>query len=131
MDINYTAVLVAALINMVLGYVWYARKVFGGAWMEDLGKKSMDLKNPSQGYALMIVASLVIAYVLAKFVGYADAVGFSAGAGIGLWAGLGLVATTQAANWIYEGHPSRLYFINAGYPVVSMALMAGVIAAMR
>lgn len=130
MELNYTAVILAAVINMVLGYVWYARKVFGNAWMADLGKKSMELKNPGQGYALMVLASLVIAYTLAKLVGYADAVGFGEGMMLGLLAGVGLVATTEAANCLYEGRPSRLFLINAGYPVVSFALMAGVIAAM-
>ncbi len=131
MDINLGSVLLAAVINMVVGYIWYARKVFGNAWMQDIGKKSMELSNPGPGYGIMILASLLIAYVLAVFVGYADAVGYVEGAKIGLLASIGLVASTQAANFVYEGRPQRLFLINAGYPVVSMTIMAGVISAMR
>lgn len=70
-DINYVAVLVAALIFMAVGFVWYALPVFGKSWMKETGLKEADLKaGPGTGYVLAMLGGLFQAYVLAHFVDY-------------------------------------------------------------
>lgn len=34
MELNWMAILVAALIPMIVGFIWYHPKVFGNAWMK-------------------------------------------------------------------------------------------------
>ena len=42
--VNYLAVLVAGIVYFALGAVWYARPVFGKAWMEGVGKTEEQIK---------------------------------------------------------------------------------------
>src|SRR5437867_3970847 len=94
-DINYMAVGAAALSQVVLGFLWYG-PLFGKMWMKMMGLGQADMDKAkggmSKSYALMLVGSLVGAYVLAHFVQYAGAVTASDGMQTGFWAWLGFVA---------------------------------------
>ena len=63
MNINIVAVLVAALIPMVMGFVWYNPKVFGSVWQRECGLS--DEKMKSANMALIFGLSLVFSFILA------------------------------------------------------------------
>ncbi len=133
--VNYLAVLVAAIANMVIGALWYSTSLFGKRWMELVGIRPEDAEKRAAGarraYSWMFVASLLMAYALARILWYAKIQSLCGGAAIGLLAWLGFVATTMGANYLFEGRPCRLYTINAGYPLVSLIVMGAILAAWR
>jgi hypothetical protein len=45
MHINFIAVLIAAIIPMLIGFIWYNDKVFGKAWMATTGLTHEQLKQ--------------------------------------------------------------------------------------
>ena len=130
-DINYLAVLVAAVVNMVLGAIWYAPPVFGRTWMALVGKTEADIRRSSAGraYAITAVVALILSYVLAHFVDYTKATTLVTGAQTGFWLWLGFVATVSAGGFIFEGRPVRLYLLNNGYNLVSLVVMGTILAA--
>lgn len=127
-NINYGAVLVAALLNMAVGFLWYSRSVFGDTWMKLTGKKMDPADGANMGYALTMIGSLIAAYVLAYFIDYAQADTMMEGMVTGFWAWLGFVLPTMGANAIFEGKSYKLIAINVGFPLVSFLLMGWVIA---
>lgn len=65
MNFNFLAVFVAALIPMILGFVWYHPKVFGTVWMNVNGFKQEDLKkgtNMPLIFGVSFVLSLLLAF---------------------------------------------------------------------
>jgi hypothetical protein len=62
MHINFLAILIAALIPMILGFVWYNPKVFGTAWMAASGMTHEKAKNANM--ALVFGLSFVLAFML-------------------------------------------------------------------
>jgi hypothetical protein len=65
-DINYLAVLVAVIVSMVIGLVFYHRAVFGRAWMNLVGHTDETVGGGSPlTYPIVVVASFVTAWVLA------------------------------------------------------------------
>ena len=133
--VNYLAVLVAAIINMVIGAIWYSHSLFGKNWMELAGVRPEDAEKRAGGarraYSWTFVASLLMAYALARILWYAGPQSAIGGGMIGLLAWLGFVATTVGANYLFEGRPCRLYAINTGYPLVSLIVMGAILAAWR
>jgi uncharacterized protein DUF1761 len=127
MHINYLAVVVAAVLNMAVGALWYSPLLFAKQWLAATGKK--DMGNPGPGYAITTLGSLVMALILAYVAGQVDATTFGAGVKIGLIAWAGFVATTYAANYVFEGRSLKLYAINTGYFLVTLVLMGGLLAA--
>lgn len=133
--VNYPAVLAAAIVNMAIGALWYSPSLFGKGWMELVGIRPEGVKKRAAGarraYSWTFVASLLMAYALARILWYAGAQTVIGGALIGLLAWLGFVATTGGANYLFEGRPCRLYAINTGYPLVSLIVMGALLAVWR
>jgi hypothetical protein len=128
-QINYLAVVVAALIPMALGMLWYSPALFANAWMKAVNKRPEEMSGAATGYAVSAVCYLVMSFVLAHFVDYAGATDVVSGAVTGLWLWLGFVATALLVTHIFERRSLRLYGIYAGYQLVALLLMGALLAA--
>jgi len=114
-DINLLAVLVAGLLSMVIGFVWYG-PLFAKDWMKEVGLKEKDLrKGPGVGYALTLAGALIEAYVLAHFIDYAQATTWMDGMVTGLWLWIGFVAYAIGVNYIFARRSFKLWTIDSGY----------------
>lgn len=130
-QVNYVAILVCAVASMVVGYFWYSKMLFGKQWMRLSGITEADINKGKDKmpvtYGTMFVASLVMAYVLAHFISFANAVTITDGIMTAFWAWLGFVATTFLSGSLFEGKPIKLYYIQAGHYLVSMAVMGAIL----
>ncbi len=66
MDFNYLAILVASLVPMVLGFIWYGPMLFQKAWMRESGMTEEKMKGGNM--AVIFGLSFVLAILLAFFV---------------------------------------------------------------
>lgn len=128
--INYWAVFAAAVLQMVLGMIWYSPPVFGSVWMTAVGKRMDDLNKRGMGarYVAAFLASLVTAGVLAYLVSYAGAVTAGQGIKVGFFVWLGFVATRALGGVLWENRSGKWYAITAGYELVAMSLMGALLA---
>ena len=134
--VNYFAVLAAAVASMVVGFLWYG-PVFGKQWIALMGftKEAMDAakqKGMAKAYILMTVGSLVMAYVLAHGLTFGNAYlnmyGVAAGLQGAFWYWLGFVAPVLLGAVLWEGKSWKLWFLQAGYYLVSMLVMGAILA---
>ena len=130
--INYLAVLVAAIISMVIGGFWYSPMLFGKQWAELMNLAPKDMldmkKRANASYAINFLLLLLMAFVLAHFVDYAQATTFIEGVQVGFWVWLGFIATISLGSVLWESKPIQVYLINAGYQLVSLLLMGIILA---
>ena len=75
--INYLAVLVAAIANMVIGSFWYSPKGFGKQWMALSGITPTNIdaakaKGMQKTYAIAFVGSLLMSYILSHALFFAS-----------------------------------------------------------
>ena len=128
--INYLAVLIAAVITFVIGGLWYSPAMFGRRWMMAVGKTEEECKKGNRSVALIgaFVAALMMAYVLAIFIGFAQAQTILQGVTIGLWSWVGFVAAPTLSNYLFSGWPRDLYLINNTYYLVSLLVMGALLA---
>lgn len=66
MNVNFLIILAAALVPMVLGFIWYNPKVFGKAWMDAAGITEDKMKGANM--ALIFGLSFVLSFLLAMSV---------------------------------------------------------------
>lgn len=127
--IKVIAVIVAALINMGLGALWYSPWLFGAAWAKSIGKKLEDLRSPSPAYMFMLLAALFQAYVVAHVI--YSVLDFTAldGARTGLWLALGLVVPVTGGITLFEGRNWRWFAIVSGYYILSLMTTGALLAA--
>lgn len=124
--INHLAVLVAAIVTFLLGWVWYSL-LFKSMWMGYAGVSTM---SPSAG---LLVVQFVLGWVLAYFVAIAISkapnpnLTASDGIMFGVFSGIGFFAVPLLLDYVSEGRPVGLWLINAGYIVVSMIVIGVVV----
>jgi hypothetical protein len=131
MQIHFWAVIIAAIINMGIGALWYSSALFAKPWVKATGRSMKEMQGAGMGYALTSIGSLVMALLLAYFISQVDSGTFLGGAKIGLLMWVGFVVPTHAANYIFEKRSLELFAINVGYFLISLMLMGGVIAIWR
>jgi len=128
LDINWLAVLVAAVVTFVLGGVWYG-PLFGRVWRTAEGQAEPPQpgrqKHPALVYGLSFVLMLIAAAVLAIALGPDPNV--SRSVVVGLVVGVGWVATSFGVNYLFAGRRLALSAVDAGYNVVLFALMGLII----
>ena len=55
---NILAIVLAALIPMIMGFIYYHPKVFGRAWMQSLGLTEEDLKKGNMAVVFGLVVNV-------------------------------------------------------------------------
>ena len=127
-EVNFLAVIVAAIVDTIIGSFWYSPALFGKHWMR-LSEIKMDGKPSPTIYIYPMVGALIMATVMSDFVSsmYAtDAVG---GLLIAFLAWFGFVLPTAGVNYLFTGKPLKLYVLDMGYHLVAF-LVVGVIVAL-
>ena len=127
-DINYLAVAVAVILNMVGGAAWYG--ILANPWMAEVGitkeEIGADRAGMIRGYVIAVIASIVIALALAILVQTTGAKDID-GVTLGVIVGIGFVATTLGSVSAVENRSLKLYLINAGYPVIMFAIIGALL----
>ena len=126
--VNIWAILAAGVAGSVLGMAWYHPKVFGAGWMRMTGvtpdMMEAGKKHMPASFGVALIANLVMAYVIAQaLMAFGIATAGSAVLLVGiLW--LGLIAPPLLSPVLWEQKPLALFGINAGFWLVSPAVMA-------
>jgi hypothetical protein len=126
-DINYWAVIVTAIVPMILGALWYSPAMFARSWMQAVGRTPEEMSGVKMGYVLSAAAALITSYALARIERWAEVDDLWNGGLVGLLVWLGFVATVLAVTNYFGGRPAKLWFINAGYQLVSLVIMGAIL----
>jgi len=131
-DVNQFAVLVAAIVGMGIGALWYSPLLFGEAWMKLSGKTKADMKKAKKAmtktYLSGFAGMLVTSFVLAAFLNSLGASRAVEGAFVGFWLWLGFVATVMLGMILWENKPVKLYLINAVHYLVVLVVIGTILA---
>ncbi len=119
--IYHPAVLVSALVDYMLGWLWF------GVFFPGIRETTHD-PVPAIVAAAM---SLALAYVIAILLNMTGRGGVGRGVQLGVLLAIGVVATTLLENTLYEGRGVRYWLIDAGYAVAGITAMAAIIGAWK
>lgn len=133
-EINIWAVLLATLVAMFLGAVWYSKPLLGKQWMKLAGvTEEKARQNSSKAMMRATFSAFLVAYVLSHSIAFAIyfyperspiSVGFSTA--FFIWVGYYLSNHLMMDG--FELRPLKLTFINAGYHLLTLVAMALIIA---
>jgi hypothetical protein len=122
-DVNYLAVIAAAIATFALGGLWYSPALFGKAWQREAGvtEEKMKTANMALIFGLTFVLSLIAAWVFALFLGPRPPMALGLGAGFS--AGLCWVAASLGINYLFERKSLKLWLINGGYHTLQFTII--------
>jgi hypothetical protein len=130
-EVNFLAVLVAAVASMALGFLWYSPMGLGKPWMKLKGYTDESLKSAQKEmgtlYGVSFVVALVTAFVLShvmtlsqNFYGYPEV---QTGLTTAFWMWLGFIMPVQVTAVIFGDKNWKLLAIDTGYQLASVLVM--------
>lgn len=125
----FVYVLIAAVVNMAIGTVWYMPKVFGDVWQKEVGLKPKDMRPDTMLKAMGIsffsylLVALTIGYVYLRFamVFAQDLLTFT----VILW--LAFVLAIRLSHAAFEQKSWRYVAITAGHDLAGMLATAAIL----
>lgn len=135
LHINIWAVLVAALVTFAIGALWYSHLLFAKPWIKAHGYTPEKLKTMQTGagraYGVSLLCYLVMAAVLAVLVNLAGLHSLVGGVKLGILCWLGFAATIGLTAHMFSEKTLAAYLIDAGYQLVYLVVMGGLLEAWR
>jgi hypothetical protein len=120
--------IVAVLVKIVVGALWYSPLLFLKEWQRLSGVSDEAMKGGmAKGMITWIVGALLMTFVLAHAVYYAGAKSFATGAAVGFFNWLGFILVVQLDDWAAAKRPLKLLAITAGANLVALVIMGAVL----
>lgn len=136
MEINYWVVFAAAVTSMVVGSLWYG-PLFGKKFMAAMGmnewtpeKQAEMKKQMTLAYVGQFVASLLMFFVLAWYVGLSGHPGALGGVNNAFWIWIGFVVPLKLGDTLWGGKWT-LFWLGIGNMFVTLAIGGAIIGAWR
>lgn len=158
MQVNFLALLVAAVSTLLVGFIWYHPKVFGKIWMKeaDMTEEKMKGSNMALIFGMAIFYAFLISFVLQFLVihqwGAMGMIGgqpetakpsytafmtdygsvfrtFKHGMLHGFIAGLFLALPIIGTNALFEKKSWKYTLVSGGFWIVCFMIMGGIICA--
>jgi len=135
-QVSIVAVLVAVVVNFILGFVWYT-PLFGKAWAKEMGMDPNEKPDNSvmmKGMAYMVIGNFLFAWVFAHNIaawGFVPgmkemgAMGTILNSAIFTWLGFYFPGRLGATVW--EKRSWKLTWINLGYDLASLVVVASIL----
>lgn len=118
-DLNFFAILVAWVVHIVLGLLWFSPALFGKEWSKLTGK---DL-TPAKKWVLPgFIGHLAMAFVLAVLIKISGTTTGLGGAVIGLLLWVGCIVPLEIGELVWEKIPFKLFLIRAGNHLIGLAV---------
>lgn len=129
----YLEILIAAIAAFLLGFAWYTF-LFGKAWQAETGITDDQAKSGAaltHGLAFVMMAVLAFAVNFVVSLHEVAEQTFAHGAFHGLLSAVTVGLPAVAINYLYQKKSLKLFLIDGGYLVAFMALMGGVLGALK
>ncbi|MEZ4417197.1 MAG: DUF1761 domain-containing protein [Gemmatimonadota bacterium] len=134
-EANYLAVVVAAMVPIVIGALWYSPLMFGEVWARAHGFSEDRLleigRHGARTVAVSFVCYLVMAVVLSRLISTLGLSSASGGALLGLLLWLGFLATMGLTAFLFSDKPILTYLLDAAYQLMYAAAMGALLASWR
>ena len=133
LKINHLAVLVAVVLQFVLGFLWYG-PLFGEAWMGMVGLDQATIEADPAGAEEWItntVTAVVSMYVLAWLFTRINVTSLVQGLLIGLLIGFSFVLLSIMTSGMFAKDPYGLAWITGGFTTIGLAVGGAVLGAWK
>ena len=133
LKINMLAILVAVVVNFVIGFIWFT-PLFGKIWGKEMGfdpNMKPDKKVMIKGMVFMIIGNFLFAWVFAHNIaawmfvpGMKEMSPLTNGVMSAVFTWLGFYFPGHLGSTVWENRSWKLFFINTGYSLVSLLVVA-------
>lgn len=129
-ETNFVNVLVAVLAGSVVGFVWYAKPLFGARWQQLTKLTDKKIKQANMGAVMgtSLVTAAVSALGLSLLVDVLVLSSAYQGALLGVMVAVAFVSANKLSATTFEQRSRELWLLNSGGDIAIYAVMGAVLA---
>jgi hypothetical protein len=135
MEFSWLAWLIAAVVGIVIGAVWFGPKTFFPLWWKFMGRSPEEqpgTANMAVVFGLTFLGAFVQAAVMSVVISLAEnatgGLDWFGGLATGALMGVGFSAATVLSHKLFGGFSLKVWLLEVGQDIVSLAAMGAVIA---
>jgi len=132
-NMAYLELIIAAAAAFMLGFGWYTA-LFGKAWQAETGMSDEDAgKDMLRTHGIAFLMMVILAYALNYIIGFhpVEEQTFVHGLFHGAMAAAQYAVPAITIHYAYQRKSLKLFAIDAGYLIIFMALMGGILSALK
>jgi Protein of unknown function (DUF1761) len=130
-ELNWLAVVVAALAYFALGGLWYMPRVFGDIWARSIGWDATGEDGPGPAFYLGPFVTCALATIAVAMLARAsDTDTFAEGVVLGLVTGVGVAGAVLLVTGYFDPKkpkPMAWFGVTAGYHLVGLLIAAVIV----
>lgn len=119
-ELNYLAILLAALAKFFIGGLWFSKMLFGQLWLQEVGLKEEELGSPRNalitGFGLCLLVSFSFAVLLQMM-----ALDLRSSIAVAVIVAIGITSAQLGLSYAFEGRTVKLFLIYATQSVAEFA----------
>jgi hypothetical protein len=125
-DLNLLAIIVAWIVHVVMGLLWFSSLMFGKEWSKLTGQ---ELKPATKWLLPGLIGHLAMAFILAVLIQLSQATTGLGGLLVGLFAWAGFIVPLEIGELVWEKIPVRLFLIRIGNHFIGLAVTGFILGA--
>lgn len=132
-QLNWVAVVAAAVAAFATGALWYSKALFLEPWMKGAGLSKKDVENPDMLKTMGggFVSVLVTAVALAVVYDVLALDGVWNGLLLGVLIALGFVVSNKLMHTLFEMKPNSYILVTSAGDIVALGVMGAVLGLLR
>ncbi len=123
MELNFIAILIAAIAKFMIGVLWFSGLLFGKLWMAEVGLKVENLTSPRNPMIIAFLCNLLFAFTVAVIFSLLS-LDFLGAVTIAVIIAIGISAAQMAPSFAFEGRSLKLFLIYATLYVTEFVAVA-------
>ena len=134
--LNFIGVLIAFIVSIISGAIWFGPKTFYPIWMKARGIASGQLSENHKPAVLfggtfvgVFAQTLTLGVIINSLAKLDENFGVSDGALIGLALGLGIGAFASLTHRLFGGESFKVWIIETANDVINLTIAGAIIAA--
>ena len=111
-DLNFLAIILAAVAKMFIGGMGFSKILFGQMWLEETGLKMDELTDPKKPIIISMIAGLLFTFTVAVIFSMVS-IDMVSSLALAVIMAIGISAAQSLPSFAFEGRSLKLYLIYA------------------
>ncbi|MDP3881268.1 MAG: DUF1761 domain-containing protein [Nanoarchaeota archaeon] len=129
LQLNFLSILVAAILGMIIGALWYSPFLFGKMWMRLMKISPKDIraaknKEMTSAYIVSFASLFASAFILAVILSLVNITAMLNGILLAMILWLGFMVPLLINTVLWENKPWKLFLLNASHHFTVLIVMS-------
>ncbi len=128
-NLNFIAILLAAVAKFMVGGLWFSKMLFGEQWLKECGLKAEDLGSPRDAMIIGFGTCLLVSFSFAVIL-QIMALDLRSAIAVGVITAVGITSAQIGLSYAFEGRSLKLFLIYATQCVAEFTVVVLILSMM-